>query len=46
VVIGKPISTKRWKKETLDKNITKIRKMYLKELGQKDEKIKSKSKKR
>jgi len=38
VVIGKPISTKRWKKETLDKQIAKVRKIYLKELKQKEKK--------
>lgn len=34
VVVLDPVSTKRWKKETLPKNIEKIRKMYLKVLGQ------------
>jgi len=34
VIALKPISTKRWKKERLDFHIKKIRKMYLKELGQ------------
>ncbi len=36
VVALPPISTKRWKKERLDYQITKIRKMFLKELGQED----------
>jgi len=34
VLVLKPISTKRWKKERLDYQINKIRNMYLKELKQ------------
>jgi len=36
VIALKPISTKRWKKERLGFQIKKIRKMYLKELGQEE----------
>lgn len=36
VIALKPIATKRWKKERLDFHIKKIRKMYLKELGQEE----------
>lgn len=36
VVVLPPIPTKRWKKETLDQNIAKIRGLYLKELGQEE----------
>ncbi len=46
VVIGKPIPTKRWKKENLDKHISKIRNLYLKELGQKEKTKKRKAKKK
>ncbi|MEM8583179.1 MAG: HAD-IB family hydrolase [Bacteroidota bacterium] len=42
VIALPPISTSRWKKENLNKQIDKIRKLYLKELGQdKDDKVKS-----
>ena len=34
ISVLKPISTKKWKPEELDKNIKKIRNKYLKELGQ------------
>ena len=34
VIAYPPISTKRWKKETLDQQIEKIRGLFLKELGQ------------
>ncbi|MES2797239.1 MAG: HAD-IB family hydrolase [Bacteroidota bacterium] len=36
VIVLPPISTKKWTKENFDSNILKIRKMFLKELGQKD----------
>jgi putative phosphoserine phosphatase/1-acylglycerol-3-phosphate O-acyltransferase len=34
VIVYPPMSTRRWKKENLNKNITKIRRIFLKELGQ------------
>ena len=37
VIVHKPISTRRWKKETLDNHISKVRNIFLKELGQADE---------
>ncbi|MEZ5041834.1 MAG: HAD-IB family hydrolase [Saprospiraceae bacterium] len=36
VIAFPPIPTKRWKKENLDEHISKIRGLYLKELGQED----------
>ena len=45
VKVLEPISTKRWKKETLNKNIEKVRNLFLKELGQEEVKslVKAKS---
>lgn len=37
VVVLPPVSTKRWKKENLNRHIDKIRAMYLKELGQEEQ---------
>jgi putative phosphoserine phosphatase / 1-acylglycerol-3-phosphate O-acyltransferase len=36
VVVLPPVSTKKWTKDNFDGNILKIRKMFLKELGQKE----------
>ncbi|MEM6631313.1 MAG: HAD-IB family hydrolase [Bacteroidota bacterium] len=41
VVALPPISTKRWKKEHLDRHIRKIRGMFLKELGQDQDQVKT-----
>ncbi|MEM6800109.1 MAG: HAD-IB family hydrolase, partial [Bacteroidota bacterium] len=43
VIAMPPISTKRWKKEHLDRHIHKIREMFLKELGQEEEQAKVKN---
>ena len=41
VIALPPVSTKRWRKDRLDHYISKVRAMFLKELGQEDEKAKS-----
>ena len=46
VVVLDPISTKRWKKETLDKNVKKVRDQFLKVLGQDTVAKKGRKKKR
>ena len=39
VVVLPPVSTKRWKAENLDRQIAKVRNLFLKELGQPEEKL-------
>ncbi len=39
VIVLPPVSTKRWNADNLDRNIAKVRNMFLKELGQAEEKI-------
>ncbi len=44
VIVLPPVSTKRWKKERLNFQVDKIRKMFLKELGQEEKKPRAKAK--
>ncbi|MEO0776997.1 MAG: HAD-IB family hydrolase [Bacteroidota bacterium] len=39
VVVLPPVPTKRWKAENLDRHIAKVRNLFLKELGQPEEKL-------